>query len=613
MTSAMISIRTVCVLFVAVVCVHSSPLSLHKRRRIGSVVTFKGSTNTFGSSDPAEQETTLIEGALPRVEQDGWTDDRASPSNISDGSGSFKRTRFSQFNDDLISDDTDDGDSEDKVERSLANDSPTMPDFGHNDDGGEGEGCKDCIEPDYVEGQPREPAFTWRQTANASVHCYLLGKKGDRHCVVSPVCYDKEDEVWMVPEGERACSAFNKSASFLDRTCQSLEVDAYREFNFEKPSTVFSPEFLQEENDSIVWVPGTTLLQKLDRSCGNIAHFAGRIFYLHHVLSNYRSYYLRSIDNVVVFSGADVMKRFTNARLFGYWHKHVLEAIVFPATPSLDQWPIFSKSTAGIRSFVFENPSLGHADKRYVCYDRIVATGFFKGRFFVEDQEYPSRETRWESTSILAPAISRDSLKFRSKLFKLLERRSEIPMMKRQVLFVDRHGSRRIIVPENKERLFTFIAKECSKRSFNFSVIDFETKISREQVQAMSQSAIAIGVHGANLVNTIFMPPLSVLIELFPFGFYHDMYEEGGRASLKYFSYSMSAGEEWPELESAGFLDRESCIHKHRDCKVFYRDQVLEFHDQDMKQIGIILGQAFEYLDSLTLGSSRTTEPGLGL
>lgn len=84
--------------------------------------------------------------------------------------------------------------------------------------------------------------------------------------------------------------------------------------------------------------------------------------------------------------------------------------------------------------------------------------------------------------------------------------------------------------------------------------------------QAMKDVAIAIGVHGANLVNCVLQPPYTVLLELMPYQFEHLMYVEAGHAGIKYYTHQMTTGVEAPNRNQ--FTSAAECISRDHDCKV---------------------------------------------
>lgn len=93
----------------------------------------------------------------------------------------------------------------------------------------------------------------------------------------------------------------------------------------------------QESKNKVRWIEGTTILQMLERNCGNIAHYAGRVFFAHHILSNPAAYVKEGLDltHYVLLPGVDAMKRFQFPERYSFWHEKVLEAVVFPSVPEI--------------------------------------------------------------------------------------------------------------------------------------------------------------------------------------------------------------------------------------------------------------------------------------
>lgn len=101
---------------------------------------------------------------------------------------------------------------------------------------------------------------------------------------------------------------------------------------------------MKERETGITWIEGGTILQMLERNCGNIAHYTGRIFFAHHVLSNAGAYFSEpsALRNFLIWPGVDVMKRFVSPEKYAQWHKNVLEAIVYPNKPVISSLQAFA-------------------------------------------------------------------------------------------------------------------------------------------------------------------------------------------------------------------------------------------------------------------------------
>ena len=76
----------------------------------------------------------------------------------------------------------------------------------------------------------------------------------------------------------------------------------------------------------------------------------------------------------------------------------------------------------------------------------------------------------------------------------------------------------------------------------NFKIISFENKNIKDQIEIILNSNVVIGIHGANLTNTVFKEKGGSVIELFPFdsirdGCYYEYIAE--QRNLNYFSIKL--------------------------------------------------------------------------
>eukprot|EP00168_Porphyra_purpurea_P020572 TRINITY_DN870_c2_g1_i3.p4 TRINITY_DN870_c2_g1~~TRINITY_DN870_c2_g1_i3.p4 ORF type:complete len:131 (+),score=46.81 TRINITY_DN870_c2_g1_i3:1122-1514(+) len=115
-----------------------------------------------------------------------------------------------------------------------------------------------------------------------------------------------------------------------------------------------------------------------------------------------------------------------------------------------------------------------------------------------------------------------------------------------------------------------------------------------KQLNAVLHSAVLIGVHGANLVNTMYAPPGAELLEIFPYRFTHNMYVRGGESGLGYTSVSLDeTGQR--DFEGVGkYPNIKACMEQSIDCKVWYRadERALMLSDGDVKAIEVALEAA---------------------
>lgn len=81
------------------------------------------------------------------------------------------------------------------------------------------------------------------------------------------------------------------------------------------------------------------------------------------------------------------------------------------------------------------------------------------------------------------------------------------------------------------------------------------------------------------------------------------MYEEGGGAGLKYFSYQMSTGEKFDG--KVGYKTAEDCIKLNSKCKLHYRDAELKMTAADIGAIVDKVGEALDWYASVSAASTK--------
>lgn len=78
-----------------------------------------------------------------------------------------------------------------------------------------------------------------------------------------------------------------------------------------------------------------------------------------------------------------------------------------------------------------------------------------------------------------------------------------------------------------------------------------------EQVRMFSELGVVVGIHGANLVNSIFMRPLSAMVEIFPAKTESPCYYAGSNSGLAYFGHK--AIEQASPQESGCLASEKRC------------------------------------------------------
>lgn len=248
------------------------------------------------------------------------------------------------------------------------------------------------------------------------------------------------------------------------------------------------------------------------------------------------------------------------------------------------------------------------------------------GKDEIKQQQLPTQQQ-------VAPPLPRDSVAFRRRLHAVLtasdsaDNNNEtgddndgkylIETPRRKIVFIDRHGRRRMMSTRRKKLVLQRLSKVATRAGYDFDVVTFEDKPLREQYATLKDVAIAVGIHGANLVNVMFMAPMTALVELFPFGFEHDMYINGGNSGIKYYKVQMSAPSSTVEKKNKTAVNEEeeegpfqglrnydsikSCIKLNAACKVHYRDATVFPTDEDVDRIETAVHDAVAWCETLPL------------
>lgn len=456
------------------------------------------------------------------------------------------------------------------------------------------------------------PVLTWNYKSvldkDLPEHIFGLGNKLDHVAVYKPLCIDTTTEKAFSFRGETICSGFNRTYGWLVQYCSVMKETLRKEYLLDIQRETQEKSWLEDNASSIQWVEGLTVLQVLEKNCGNIAHFAGRILLLEHIINNIQAYAAPPslLMNILVVPTFHIMKRFQFPHNYEFWHKTLFNALIAPSQYimgtlgdflSRDSKPRVSRAPLVHLLHNMSTENGPDASKKYVCFRRALIPGYLKARFFINDVEYPSKFPSLQSTAKDAPTVPRDSLRMREKVSALVDSNPQISKRRKEIVLLDRTGSRRVFGPEAREQVLGMINKVAEEKGYTFNITSFDKMRFEDQYAIMKKVSIAVGIHGANLVNTMFMPPLSALIELFPFGFKHEMYMNGGNAGLKYYSYQMKNGEQFkgPKV----YRSVEQCIRFSKECKMHYRDAALQVEAEDLAEMERILRKGIAWCDSL--------------
>jgi len=377
-----------------------------------------------------------------------------------------------------------------------------------------------------------------------------------------------------------------KDASLAKGGIDPVEVDGEKEW--------------EEVKARANWVEDETAIFSFANSAKNIAHYAGVILFYQHIKSQPQAYLLppdARPPKLFIVSPSDIVRLLANPIT---WHGGLLSTITANATHPIPPPATHSDHMLDAvldpetRVVVGSVMDLGYAESRAkpTCFRTAIYPAFLKSRYFVTDEEVPGAMVR-QTPRKGGVKLPSDAVKMRRALNGFLtDRKSagEVEMAKRIVYFARR--GRRCFNAETDEKLEGILANTASKHGMELSTVFFDKKTFKEQVESVWDATVGIGLHGANLVNTMFMPSSASLIEIMPYGFSHDMYVGGSGSGLYYLRHDITEVEEYPGKKPGQPI--KECIRGSNECKVFYRGDYrkLVMNGEDLKGIQTLLDDA---------------------
>jgi hypothetical protein len=128
-------------------------------------------------------------------------------------------------------------------------------------------------------------------------------------------------------------------------------------------------------------------------------------------------------------------------------------------------------------------------------------------------------------------------------------------------------GNRYVI---NEGPLIRVLERACQAAGVQLQVVDFAELSFAEQVALMARSRVLIGIHGAGLVNTLFLPPTAAVVELLP---------DARFVALFFRFMGMAKGNGWVRVDPSWSVPSLynlllACIRSgHSRANRFYRDR----------------------------------------
>lgn len=164
-----------------------------------------------------------------------------------------------------------------------------------------------------------------------------------------------------------------------------------------------------------------------------------------------------------------------------------------------------------------------------------------------------------------------------------------IPLPPRRVGILQRSPrSRRRLTSDGREWFEDTLQELCEKHDLELEHVRTSGAMSLgEQIKHVKGLGLAVGLHGANMVNTMFMPAGGALFEIFPWRYVRYYYAGGGNSGLRYSFH-----------EPEGGKDR-NCSFASRTCFMKYRESLIFLTERDQERIRARLDVAMGYLAGL--------------
>jgi hypothetical protein len=169
----------------------------------------------------------------------------------------------------------------------------------------------------------------------------------------------------------------------------------------------------------------------------------------------------------------------------------------------------------------------------------------------------------------------------------------------------------RALEPQAEEIVRTLLRAKAVANGYQFKVVDFNTISFEDAVNCMRNTGITVGLHGAGLVNSMFMPSGGALLEISPWKFKRAVhYIQGGFTNLYYDQYIVTSPGPRGDYDKLGeFKSELECQEEDVECRQWYRDQTVTLNDHDVEQLSLMVDRAFIYLQAVEAGGSITVLP----
>lgn len=344
---------------------------------------------------------------------------------------------------------------------------------------------------------------------------------------------------------------------------------------------------------NVWWYNGITVLVPSYSWVYNIYHYGRQLNFVAHVIRHLRQYLPPSAWEKAEGSPAGSPERYIRIffRLRGYypdsWHVQMTE-LFFTRILQRVVGSTFHIQTRP--AYLFPKPQ-----QEFVCLRSSLvlgAEGATDSLQFLNDSKLRSSP----------PDIPHDAIAFKESVYEELNLKSEFAKKSSDAVYhslsvpsgvvgyaIREANSSRRFPPHDEAWFRQLLAEEALARQLELVEISVPVNRSlREQVRDVQNIGFLVGLHGANLVNSMFMRPGSALFEIFPFKYVKAFYMNGGNSGLRYSSHEVESSE-----------DRNCTAFRSLSCQILYRDVTVNLTAGDRSTIAKHVHAGMDYIVKL--------------
>lgn len=434
--------------------------------------------------------------------------------------------------------------------------------------------------------------------------CYTNGRSQNAVCVHVPLCMRHTSMVYLAET--LRCGAYTngdrRDVTLSQSSC--LELERYVEGAAEMhPIQHKAQEWLKglDKQGSLLWFEGDSLLLRLPARYTSVPHFASRILMLHHMLQHAHRYGLGEVSNIVIAAHENVAKKI---RYTKSWHHGLLSAIVYPNelvySHSVVEGLLANRRMAsntsnnGIIVFVSDGLWKMAKGKRVPCFRRVALGAAGQQRLLLEGGDYPG--TTNEEVLQASGRRYADAETFRHQTFASLGF-TQTPKMEKKVVYLHRASTRTLTADGLQKLEGKLRVAVGAHEGFSYRLVDMGGLTFPEQVKSIAGTSIVIGIHGTQMLNTLFLAKGAGIVEMFPFRFHKDLFVNGSGGGLFYASHEVVSGEDFNGLSRFSGNVGE-CQRLSSECRKWYQsdERAIEFGLLDAAAVAHLVERAIQHV-----------------